>query len=110
MRRFLPFLAFGALALVPARADAFERQHHLGIDLGVGILAIKDKASASVGPGGGFHYAYGWTDQFLLMTEASYARVSFQESPEIKGPTPTNRPTDVWNAQAGVGYVLDVLQ
>jgi hypothetical protein len=98
------------VAVAPATARAFERQHHLGVDLGVGVLAVKDKPAASVGPAVGAHYAYGITDQFLLYGEGSYARVALEERPEPTGPTPANRPTDVWAAGVGAGYVLDVLQ
>jgi hypothetical protein len=89
-------------------AHAIERQHHLGLAPALAILKIEDKSTTSTGLGGGLHYAYGLTDQFNLMIEASSAIVAKdqqQDSPE----SPRTRPAAVDHAAVGAGYVIDIL-
>jgi hypothetical protein len=97
---------FLALASVSERASAVEHQHHLGLDSGLSMLKIDDKATLSVGAGLGVHYAYGLTDQLNLMIEGSSSIVALNED---KGPgIPTTRPARIDVLGAGIGYVLDI--
>lgn len=100
------FAFTAAAALAGKDARAVERQHHLGLDGGLSMLKIDDKATLSVGGGLGAHYAYGLTDQFNLMIEGSSSIVALGES---VGPGFSNRhPSAVDTVGAGVGYVLDI--
>lgn len=101
-------LVAALVAATSSDALAFERQHHLGVDGGLGMLSINQKGTLSVGGGGGVHYAYGLTDAFNLMAEGSFMQVALEEQGG-KG-IPNNRPTSVTNLGVGVGYVLDVLR
>ncbi len=94
--------------IAASSASAFERQHHFGLDGGVGMLKVGGKDSLSVGGGGGLHYTYGMTDAFNLMVEGCFMQVALEELPG-KGVQP-NRPTSFSNAGVGVSYVLDVLR
>ena len=94
----------GALFAMPA--GAVEREHHLGIDAGVGILAMSDKTD--VGPGLGAHWAYGLSDAFNLMVEGGWSLVAPGESATSTS-TPRTRPASAANLGVGVGYVFDVL-
>lgn len=101
-------VALAALAGA-GEARAVERQHKIGAGPALAILLVDDKSTASIGGGGGLHYSYGLTDQFLLMVEGSSAVVAAnqeQDTPE----TPRTRPARVDHAAAGVGYVLDILR
>jgi len=108
------------LALCLSRhARAGEHQHELGVDVGTSILAISDKATPDVGAGFGVHYGYGITDQFNLLVEAQYALLSLGTpaapmSMSASGapamPTANNDPSQMWNADIGLTYVLDVLR
>jgi len=94
--------------IAASSASAFERQHHFGLDGGVGMLKVGGKDSLSVGGGGGLHYTYGMTDAFDLMVEGCFMQVALEELP-AKG-IQSNRPTSFSNAGVGVSYVLDVLR
>lgn len=100
-------LAAGLLAAPAARA--IERQHHLGLAPALGALSIDGKSTASVGIGGGLHYAYGLTDQWNLTVEASSVVVAAdqaQDAPE----SPKDRPATVDHGAVGVAYVIDILR
>lgn len=107
-----PLLAAAAFATVlgsAAGAGAVERQHHLGLGPQLAILAIDDKSTVDVGGGLALHYAYGLTDQFNLMGEASSSIVAAKQKQDL--PTsPHTRPAEVDNVAAGVGYVIDVIR
>lgn len=101
--------AISALLLAPSRASAVERQHHIGLGGGPSILVIDDKSTASIGAGLALHYAYGISDTFNLMAEASSSIVAAdqgQDTPE----SPHTRPAGVDHGAFGFGYVIDVLQ
>lgn len=53
-----------AFLLAPRRAEAFERQWHLGADLSGGVLI---GTTAALGAGLGVHAAYGVNDMFNLV-------------------------------------------
>ena len=92
--------------LAAKSAHAVEHQHHFGLDGGLSMLKIDDKATLSVGGGLGLHYAYGLTDQFNLMIEGSSSIVALGED---VGPGASNHhPSAVDSLGAGVGYVLDI--
>jgi hypothetical protein len=106
--RFLAAAAcFSAIFASPIVARAFERQHHVGVDLGLSMLSIDGKSSLDLGGGVGAHYTYGLTDQFNFVVEGSYSRVALSES---SPGSPHTLPTGVSHLGVGVMYVLDVLQ
>jgi hypothetical protein len=107
IRAAIAVVAVTAVVGAPALARATEREHHLGVDLGMSALKVDDKSSISACCGLGVHYAYGITDAFNLMAEANGSIVSFGES---KGAdVPHTRPTTVGHAGVGAGYVFDIL-
>lgn len=91
-----------------SEAQAFERQHHLGVEGGFGILKVADKDTLDLGAGPQVHYAYGNSDAFNFMVEAGYMQVAIEEAAGAKI-TP-NRPTGVTNLGVGIAYVLDVVR
>ena len=95
-----------ALTVGGEQARANEKEHHLGIGGGLGILKIDDKSTASIGPGLALHYAYQVTDAFRFMTEFSSTIVAKNEIPAPD--VPRTRPTGFDAFGIGVGYVLDV--
>jgi hypothetical protein len=101
-------LLLAVLALAFAReAGAVEQEHHFGVDLGLSMLTISDQSTPDVGAGVGLHYTYGITDQFNLIAEVHYSRVAFNAISPLDPPT---HPTNLWNADVGAAYVLDVLR
>jgi hypothetical protein len=108
MKRLLPF-AFAATLLVASRADAIERQHHIGISPQIAMLTIDDKSTSSTGAGGVIHYAYGLSDQFNFMVEMSSAVVAKEQKQDYPE-APRTRPAGVDNAGFGFGYIIDVFK
>ncbi len=108
MKRTFALIGCTAITFAAQSASAFERQHHFGLDGGLGMLKVGGKDSLSVGGGGGLHYSYGLTDAFNLMIEGAFMPVALEELPG-KG-VAANRPTSVANVGAGVSYVLDVVR
>lgn len=107
------------MLLLPASAGAVEKQHHLGVDAGLAILAINKKDGPSVGAGFLAHYAYGLTDQWQLALEGGWSIVSTGEQKDIvltdpmtmaKTMLPNNRPAQLLQGSAGVNYVFDILR
>jgi hypothetical protein len=105
------------LMLLPATASAVEKQHHLGVDVGMAMLGIKQKDGPSVGMGFLAHWAYGLTDQWQVAVEGGYSIVSTGEQKDIMVKQdnqmiklPNNRPAHVFHGGAGIHYVLDVLR
>jgi hypothetical protein len=95
------------LALTYTRQGwAGEHQHELGVDFGLSVLGISDKETADVGAGFGLHYGYGITDQFNLTVNLQYSVVALGVFPT----DPPTHPSTLWNADAGLEYVLDVLR
>jgi hypothetical protein len=97
------------VTLVAVPAEAIERQHHLGLAPALAILSIDKKSTNSVGAGGAIHYAYGLTDQFNLVVEASSAVVAAKQKQDFPY-SPKNRPATVDQLSAGVSYVIDIVQ
>lgn len=100
--------ALTAVAAAPRDAQAFERQHHLGLGPGLGLLKVDDKSTVSLGAGLQAHYAYGITDQFNLMAEASSVQVALNQDDDPG--SPKTRPARIDSLGVGVAYVLDILQ
>jgi hypothetical protein len=107
MHRVLALLTAVLAFALTRGAGAAEQEHHLGVDLGLGILTISDKSTPDIGAGVGLHYTYGITDQFNLIAEAQYSRVAWTAASATDPPT---HPANVWNADVGVAYVFDVLR
>ena len=100
-------------------AGAVEKAHHIGVDAGMSILAIKQKDGPSVGGGFLAHYAYGITDAWQLALEGGWSIVSTGEQKDIvvtdmttmqKMTLPNNRPAQLLQGSAGINYVFDVLR
>ncbi len=78
--------------LLPSRANAFERQWHVGMDAGYASLFGDNSAG---GYGGGAHLTYGLTDAFNALLDIDVTR---QPSAH----------TTIASGGAGVAYTLDV--
>jgi hypothetical protein len=98
----LAVLLAGAALARPA--GAVERENGLGADVGPAVLVIADKGSPDVGATVGLHYTYGLSDAFNFVASAGWSLVALDET------TGPNHPTSMTNVNAGVAYVLDVLQ
>jgi hypothetical protein len=105
--RPLAAACLSAVLMCAGSAQAFERQHHIGLDGGLSLFNVGDKGT-DVGLGLGAHYAYGLTDQFNLVAEGSFSLVSLNE--KVGAATPSTRPSSVSDLGVGVVYVFDVLQ
>lgn len=88
-------------------AEAVEREHQLGVDVGPNMLVI-GKLNPTFGLSTGAHYTYGLNDQFTLLAEATWSFVSLGETVNAK--TPHTHPAWIGNADVGIGYVFDVLR
>lgn len=107
-RASIGIATLGAALCVAADAGAFERQHHLGIEGGFGMLKVGGKDTLDLGAGPQLHYAYGITDAFNFLVEGGYFQVALEEASGAK--IPANRPTGVSNLGVGIAYVLDVVR
>jgi hypothetical protein len=94
-------LAAGAALLAPSRAEAFEREWHLGG--GLGVTAYPHHYS--VGPALGLHAAYGISDVFDLKLELLGSDHTYRDSPKSE-----SRSVLPYSAAVGLAYKLDVLQ
>jgi hypothetical protein len=106
-----------AVLVVPEVAGAVEKQHHLGVDTGVGILTVAQKDGPSIGASFLAHWMYGLTDQFQIAVEGGYSIVSLKDIHDqvvmqngMNVKLPNNRPGSVIQGSAGINYVLDVLR
>ena len=95
-----------SLILAPKTALAVEREHHFGLDAGLSVLRVGDKASTDIGGGVGLHYAYGVTDQFNFAAEIGTSLVAIGETGDAM--TPRTRPATVSHGGVGATYVLDI--
>jgi hypothetical protein len=103
MMRGLPLgILVGVAAwLAPSRAQAFEREWHVGG--GVGLTAYPKYYRA--GPSLGLNAAYGISDVFDLKVELLGSSHSYQPSADV----PSNS-GQAYSAVAGLSYKLDILQ
>jgi hypothetical protein len=107
VKKLPSLLATTALSLALARgAGAVEQEHQLGVDIGLPMLTIADKATPDIGAAFGVHYGYGITDQFNLLVELQYSLLALDVFPN----DPPTHPSQMWNCDIGVTYVLDVLR
>ncbi|MBI5535898.1 MAG: outer membrane beta-barrel protein [Deltaproteobacteria bacterium] len=104
--RLLPGLcAFAAVSAIATASHAFERQWHLGADLGWSAVSHKTSIDGQErifgGYGAGGHLVYGLNDTFNAMLEVG-----------VSGhPIYSNRPwMTVASGAAGVSYTLDILR
>jgi opacity protein-like surface antigen len=95
----LPALATAAVVLTLAsRADAFERQWHAGVDLGLAAISWNDEIRS--GLGGGIHVAYGLTDSYNLMLElGTSSHAIYADRPVLRAN----------HGALGMAYTLDVI-
>ena len=111
--RFIVLAPVVALGLAFAgESRAFERQQHIGVDLGVTLLSAADAPSVNLSEGIGAHYTYGLTDAFNLVAEASASFYSWKSaiSTDPKAPTPHTLPGTIAGAGIGAVYIFDVLR
>lgn len=109
-----PALAAAALLafLTPARAEAYEKQWHVGMSFG--YTALMGQNPTRHGMGGGLHLTYGLTDAFNLMAEAEasghFGRAAVPAATKNDTALPEQNGAAFTRAGVGVGYVVDVLQ
>ena len=107
MRGLAAALAFGSLLLAPRLASAFERNQGFGLDAGLSVLSVCGQA-AEVGVAYGLHYSLAINDEFDFIAEVGGAVTDL--NPIVTATSPTDRPSMLWNADAGVMYKLDIVQ
>lgn len=107
MRAVAAALAFGGLLLAPGSAYAWERSQGFGLDAGLAVLSISGE-NAELGISYGLHYSLALTDEFDFVTEAGGAVTDLH--PIVTPTSPTDRPSMLWNADAGLIYKLDIVQ
>ncbi len=107
MRVLVAVIASAGLLLVPARARALERSQGFGLDTGLAVLSVSGE-SPEVGVAWGLHYHLALTDQFDFVGELGGAVVDLD--PIVTPLSPTDRPSTLWNADAGLLYKLDIVQ
>jgi hypothetical protein len=107
--------AVAATMLASSTSFAFERQWHVGGNLG--YTALMGAQQTRHGLGGGLHLTYGLSDTLNLMAEVNvsshFSRLG--EAPVDAGGKPTGPVVPVpggvlASGAVGVGYVVDVLQ
>jgi hypothetical protein len=109
MKRGAALAVAVAVVALEAPAGAVERENAIGVDLGGAMFVVADKSNPDIGGSVGLHYTYGLSDAFNLVADAGWSLVALNET--LTDPTtPHTRPTNVTNVNAGVAYVLDVLQ
>lgn len=101
-----------ALALasfsIGERAEAFERQQHLGGGIG-GALLKSDGAKLAVGGSAFVHYTYGIKDNWNFLAEAGGAIVPMKL--DLAPASGTSTATlFAWSGAAGIAYAFDVLE
>ena len=85
---------------VTGRAHAVEREHKIGLDVGVPLLVVQQSSPVVVsGTSFGLHYSYGLSDAFNLLADGGTSLL-FAGTPSM---------ATVSNVNVGIGYVLDVL-
>jgi hypothetical protein len=98
----------GLLAVTSARpALAFERQQHVGADLGGAVLSTNG-GSSKFGGSAGLHYTYGVLDSLNLVFEVAAFGFGIDARPAKGAPPP--EPGVVATAAGGAMYILDVLR
>jgi hypothetical protein len=107
MRALAAAVVLGGFLLAPRAAHAFERSQGFGLDAGLAVLSVNGE-SAEVGISYGLHYSLALTDQFDFVTEAGGAVVDL--NPIVTPTSPVDRPSMLWNVDAGVIYKLDIVQ
>ena len=100
-------VVLGEVVFTPRAAHALERSQGFGLDAGLAVLSVSGE-SAEVGISYGLHYSLALTDQFDFVSELGGAIVDL--SPVVTPTSPLDRPSMLWNADAGVIYKLDIVQ
>ena len=104
MRARLSLLTFAlglAGLLSPSVAHAYERQQHLGLDVGGAYMTTT--GTGKLGLDLSLHYTYGLSDAFNLVADAGWAGFT---SSGATGP----QPSTIGYGGVGVLYVFDVLR
>jgi hypothetical protein len=99
-------VALGVLA-TPGTALAWERGQGFGVDTGVAVLSVSGEAP-EVGVAFGLHYSLRLNDYIDLVGELGGAAVDL--NPIVTPLSPTDRPAELWNLDAGLIYKLDIVQ
>lgn len=94
-------VAASALLAGERSAGAVEREHQIGLELGVPMLVVHgNKNTVATGTSAGLHYTYGLSDAFNFVADAD-SGVLF-----LGVPTPAT----LTHVNVGLAYVLDVLR
>jgi len=96
-----------ALMLASPSASALDRQQGFGLDAGLAILTVNGQ-SAEMGIAYGLHYSYALNDQFDIVAELGGAAVDLD--PIVTSTSLPGRPSQLWNADAGMIYKIDIVQ
>jgi hypothetical protein len=101
-RRGIAGLAVIAAAFaLPVSARAVEREHQIGLELGVPMLVVQTRSTSTLtGAGLGLHYTYGISDAINLVADGGSSLMPFGASAL----------STVSNVDVGLAYVLDVLR
>jgi hypothetical protein len=101
MRRGVGLAVFAAALAASGSAGAVEREHQIGLELGVPVLVVQRGPTSTLSGGGfGVHYTYGVTDAVNLVADAGASLMPFGASSL----------STMSNVDLGVAYVLDVLR
>lgn len=107
MRAVAAAFLFVCIFFSSAGAEALERQQGFGLDAGLSILTISGQ-NAELGIAYGLHYSLALNDQFDIVGELGGAVVDL--NPIVNATSLAGRPSQLWNADAGVIYKIDIVQ
>jgi hypothetical protein len=101
MRPFEGLAIVAASLAAAGSAGAVEREHQIGLELGVPMLVVQNSSTSTLTGGGfGLHYTYGISDAINLVADGGASLMPFGAS----------SPSTMSNVDVGLAYVLDVLQ
>jgi hypothetical protein len=82
-------------------AHAVEREHQIGLELGVPMLVVQNRSTSTLTGGGfGLHYTYGISDAINLVADGGASLM----------PIGASSLSTMSNVDVGLAYVLDVLR
>jgi hypothetical protein len=102
VRRGAAVALVAAALAVTSQAGAVEREHQIGLELGVPMLVVQQGSSNNTLTGGtfGLHYTYGISDAINLVADGGTSLLPFG----------ANSLATTSNVDLGLAYVLDVLR
>jgi hypothetical protein len=101
MRRWVGLAVVAAALAATGSARAVEREHQIGLELGVPMLVVQGSSTNTLTGGGfGVHYTYGITDAINLVADGGASLMPWG-APSL---------ATMSNVDLGLAYVLDVLR